>query len=107
MNIRFRNTKDNFCWICTNVYAHNTKWGRKALWSEISNQRKSFENENWMVIGDFNTPLKDNEKWGGSQTQLDNRIDLMEFIDKHILYDIDLHGIEYTETNRRDCKDLI
>lgn len=65
MNIRFNNSKDNFSWILTNVYAPNTKWGRKALWQEISDQRKLFENENWMVIGDFNTPLKDNEKWGG------------------------------------------
>ena len=31
---------------------------------EISNRRKLFAEENWMVMGDFNTPLKESEKWG-------------------------------------------
>ena len=31
----------------------------------------------------------------------------MEFIDQHTLHDIDLHGIEYTWTNRRAGNDLI
>lgn len=47
-------------------------------------------------MGDFNTPLKEDEKWGGSQTNLDNRLDLMDFIDNQLLHDLDLHGIEYT-----------
>ena len=63
--------------------------------------------DNWLVIGNFNTPLKDSKKWGGSQTNLDNRLDLMKFIDLHLLHDLDLHGIEYTWMNRRVGKDLI
>ena len=55
MNVHFVNTKDNFSWVLTNVYAPNSKWGRKALWEEISNQRKLFAKENWMVMGHFNT----------------------------------------------------
>ena len=96
MKVRFKNSKNDFSWVLTNVYAPKSKWGRKALWEEISNQRKLLADENWIVMGNFNTPLKENEKWGGSQTNLDNRIDLMEFIDQHILHDIDLHTIEYT-----------
>ena len=96
MNVRFTNSKDYFCWVLTNVYTPNSKWGRKALWTEISNQRNFFEEDNWIVIGDFNAPLKENEKWGGSQTLLDSRIDLLEFIDQHTLHDIDLYGVEYT-----------
>ena len=37
MNVHFVNSKDNFSWILTNVYAPNSKWGRKALREEISN----------------------------------------------------------------------
>ena len=44
---------------------------------------------------------------GGSQTNLDNRLDLMDFIDYHLLHDMDLHGFGYTWTNRRTSKDLI
>lgn len=58
MNIRFRNSKDNFSWILTNVYAPNSEWGRKALWTEIANQRKFFEDENYIFIGDINILLK-------------------------------------------------
>ena len=60
-----------------------------------------------MVIGVFNTLLKESEKRGGNQSILDNRLDLMHFIDSHMLHDLDLHGIEYTWTNRRAGKDLI
>ena len=58
-------------------------------------------------MGDFNTPLKENEKMGGSQTNLDNRLELMNFIDSHLLHDMDLHGVDHTWTNRRSGKDLI
>ena len=107
MNIRFSNSKDGFAWVLTNVYAPNTKWGRKALWEDISNQRNLFVDENWVILGNFNTPLKETKKMGGSQTNLDNRLDLMDFIDNHLLHDLDLHGIEYTWTNRRVGKDLM
>ena len=63
--------------------------------------------ENWIVMGDFNTHLKENEKMGGSQTNLENKLELMEFIDSHLLHGIELHGLEYTWTNRRSRKGLI
>ena len=34
-------------------------------------------------------------------------MDLMEFIDNHLLHDMDLQGIDYTWMNRRSGKDLI
>ena len=37
MNVRFSNSKDGFTWVITNFYVPNSKWGRKALWEEISN----------------------------------------------------------------------
>lgn len=58
-------------------------------------------------MGDFNTPLKENEKLGESQPNLDSRTYLMDFIDGHALHDIYLQGINYTWTNRRSGKDLI
>ena len=63
--------------------------------------------ENWIIMEDFNTPLKENEKMGGSQTKLDNRLDLMDFIDNYLLHDMDLDGIDYTWTNRANRKDII
>jgi exonuclease III len=37
MNVRFFNSKDDFSWVLTNFYVPNSKWGRKAMWEEISN----------------------------------------------------------------------
>lgn len=58
-------------------------------------------------MGDFNTPLKETEKMGGSQSNMESGMDLMDFMDKHLLHDMDLEGIDYTWTNRRLGKDLI
>lgn len=44
---------------------------------------------------------------GGIQPNLDNRMDLMEFIDNHMLHDMDLKGLVYTWTNKRRGKDII
>ena len=44
-------------------------------------------------MGDFNVPLYDHEKKGGNVCQLDGRLDIMDFINKEGLMDMDLHGI--------------
>ena len=44
-------------------------------------------------MGDFNVPLYDQEKKGGNASQLEGRLDLLEFIDKEGLMDLDIHGI--------------
>lgn len=58
-------------------------------------------------MGDFNTPLQDIEKFGGSQAQPDSRSDLMDFINDNALIDMDLNGASYTWSNQRDGEDLI
>ena len=45
MNIRFTNSKNGFVWVLTNVYAPNSKWGRKALWEGITTQIKKIVDE--------------------------------------------------------------
>lgn len=106
-SIRFHHLKDNTSWVLTNIYAPNTKNERKKFWLKIDQAISLFEKESWIVLGDFNTHLKEDEKIGGSQPNLDNSLDLMNFITRQALIDIDLQGISYTWTNRRECKDLI
>lgn len=87
INIRFLNTKDETSWVEIDVYVPNTKWGRKHCWMEMSNHRMDFVDEVWVIMGDFNTPLKENKNMRGSQPNLDGRMDLMEFIDNHMLHE--------------------
>ena len=44
-------------------------------------------------MGDFNVPLYNHEKKRGNVSQLEGRLDLMEFIKKEGLMDMDLHRI--------------
>ncbi|XP_059076532.1 uncharacterized protein LOC131875853 [Cryptomeria japonica] len=58
-------------------------------------------------MGDFNTPLQESEKFGGSQIQMDSKQDLLDFINDQCLIDLDLSGDTYTLTNRRVGDELI
>ena len=58
-------------------------------------------------MGDFNVPLYDHEKKGGNVSQLEGRLDLMDFINKEGLMDMDLHGIQFTWSNKRIGEDCI
>lgn len=60
-----------------------------------------------MVMGDFNTPLLNVEKFGGSQINWDSKSGLSDFININALIDLDLQGASYTWTNRRIGHDLI
>ena len=60
-----------------------------------------------IIMEDFNVPLYDYEKMGGNASQLEDRMDLMEFINKQGLMDMDLHGIQFTQSNKRVGKDCI
>lgn len=65
LSIKFIHLKSNFEWVNTNIYATNTKAGRAKYWKLVENHRLSFCDSPWLVMGDFNYPLKDNEKFGG------------------------------------------
>lgn len=43
-------------------------------------------------MGDFNTPLHADENSGGVRSQLDSRMDLLNFINNQGLHDIGLQG---------------
>lgn len=51
--------------VITNIYAPNSKSARSKFWEEIQQKRKSFPLDSWVVMGDFNTPLQDINKYGG------------------------------------------
>ena len=51
INVIFLNNKDNTSWVQTNVYAPNTKWGRKSCWIETTYHRRDFADEDWVSMG--------------------------------------------------------
>lgn len=105
--IRFKHINNCTTWVLTNVYAPNTKTGRSEMWRYLTRLRSRFAEDSWIIMGDFNTPLKKNEKKGGSQANLDSRLDLMDFINNNAIHDLELQGVKYTWTNRRSGENLI
>ena len=59
------------------------------------------------MLGDFNVPLNEHEKKGGNNSQLEGRLDLMDFIKKEGLMDMDLQGIDFMWSKKRVGDDYI
>ena len=56
---------DDYRFFMTNIYALNIQQEREKFWNILLSHRKSFENEEWMILGDFNTSLNLHDKQGG------------------------------------------
>ena len=89
------------------MYATNINNSRKKAWETLSNIKRKNYYGRWVFLGDFNVPLYDHEKKGGNVSQLDGRLDLMDFINKEGLMDLNLHGIEFTWSNKRTSDECI
>lgn len=70
--MKFAHLRDGFTKISSNMYAPNNKVVRRKFWNLLANFRYLHMEEKWIVIGDFNTPLSQAEKFGGSQVSLDS-----------------------------------
>lgn len=63
INLKYHHIRENLSWVISNTYTPNNKVVRNIFWDRIVDERKSFKNSSWMVIGDLN-PLKDGKKLG-------------------------------------------
>lgn len=107
ISTRFFNLKDGSSWIISNIYAPNGRSARKSLWSSISLARSLFPNEKWILLGDFNTPLSNIEKYGGLPISIDSRQDLDDMINSLGLLDLDLIGAKFMWSKKCSGEDPI
>lgn len=105
--ILVENNKNKESWFLLNVYALNTKNGRKNFWGKIKNVLARFKVGRCIIMGDFNTPLREDEKKGSFPPDLDSRTDLSDFINDLAYLDVDLQGGLFTWCNRRVGRDCI
>lgn len=98
--VRMNSIRDNFSWVITNIYVPNSKVNRARFWKKIEEGRNDFKEDTWILMGDFNTPLNDNENLGGILSPNDSRADLYNFISNQGLIDLDLQGVNYTWSNQ-------
>jgi len=61
----------------------------------------------WIIVGDFNEPLVNEDKFGGRPVSINRSLLLKECLDKCNMVDLGFSGPRYTWTNRRDIQGLI
>ena len=94
-------------WYIVNVYAPNIKNSTKILWNTLSNIKSNDYYGRWIFLGNFNVPLYEHEKKGVNVSQLDGRLDFLDFINREGLMDLDILGIDFTWSNKRVGNDYI
>lgn len=71
------------------------------------NSRQIFSNDNWILAGDFNSPISNLEKRGGTPISKESKQDLSDFINTLGLVDLELSGSKFTWSNSNSGVDLI
>ena len=60
-----------------------------------------------MIVGDFNEPLLDDDKYGGRAVNINRSLQFKECLDKCSMMDLGLTGLRFTWTNGRELSALI
>ncbi|XP_071940395.1 uncharacterized protein [Coffea arabica] len=85
----------NSDWWFVGIYASCDHKVRKQQWKVLENRKRLWE-ERWMIIGDFNDIISNEEKWGGTTREERSFQDFKEFIHGNQLMDIGFVGHPWT-----------
>lgn len=86
-------TKAMKTWVMTIVYASPTPYNRKELWNYL-NQVAGIINHPWILAGDFNEIIAQNEKIGGSENFTSSGF--ANWIQDNSMIDLGFQGQSYT-----------
>ncbi len=89
------------------MYAPNSKRERRVFCAKMLDVIKSSNINKGIIMGDFNTPILDDEKSGGLAPDQDNKLDLSNFTNILAFMDVDLSGRRFTWSNRWTGGDCI
>ncbi|KAK2419793.1 hypothetical protein QL285_030613 [Trifolium repens] len=93
---------NNIQWRATGLYGFSQNHQKHLTCSLINELAQNSLNHNWLLFGDFNIILSNNEKLGGN-TMDSNIIDLFRnTISNHNMQDLGYSGEIYTWNNRQD-----
>lgn len=67
ISIDVTNISDNKSFVLTNVYAPSNTFARATFWENLMAHRKWFSQEEWIVIGYFNSTLQLQDKKRGNE----------------------------------------
>ena len=90
----------------TVVYASPRSAERQILWNNV-NKAADLHSMPWVLAGDFNEPLLEDDKFGGRAVSISRSLLLKECLDKCNMIDIGFLGPWFTWTNKREVQALI
>ena len=96
----------NLSWIFSAIYASPRLEDRFILWNNLSKVAE-LHNKPWVMAGDFNEPLTDEDKFGGRGVSVNRSLAFKDCLDDCNMVDMGFNGPRYTWTNKRDISDLI
>nr|XP_027065280.1 uncharacterized protein LOC113691366 [Coffea arabica] len=88
----------NTDWWFIGIYASCDHQIRKEQWKVLAN-RKRLWGDRWMIAGDFNDLVSNDEKWGGIRREEKSFHDFRDFINGNYLLDIGFIGHPWTWCN--------
>ena len=96
----------NLSWIFSAIYASPRNEERCVLWSNLC-KVADLHNKPWIMAGDFNEPLVQEDKFGGRGVSVNRSLAFKDCLDFCNMVDMGFTGPRYTWTNKRDINNLI
>lgn len=90
--------KTNVKFFCTFIYAANHGRDRKELWKDLNLYSRIVMNEGWVMMGDMNVILNNNEHSEGVSSATQDMKDFQECVNDIEMVDICSSGFQYTWT---------
>ena len=95
-----------FSWIFFAIYASPRNEDRCILWNNFT-KVVELHNKPWVMAGDFNEPLIDEDKFGGRGVSVNRSLAFKDCLEGSNMVDMGFVGPKYTWTNKRDISNLI
>ncbi|XP_070039649.1 uncharacterized protein [Nicotiana tomentosiformis] len=83
----------------TSVYPHNLRDERRALWEHVHHMSIGCQFP-WIIMGDFNAVLQQENKIGGNQVAFSEVVDYQECLDKCTLMELPNNGYKYSWSDK-------
>ncbi|XP_070033084.1 uncharacterized protein [Nicotiana tomentosiformis] len=87
------------CFLLSMVYAYNSRAERKSLWSYLANISRGCHLP-WLVVGDFNSVLRIDDRIGGNPITVGEIMDFHECVEECELIELPQQGSRYTWNDR-------
>ncbi|XP_023918482.1 uncharacterized protein LOC112030031 [Quercus suber] len=96
----------NLSWLFSAIYASPRSAERHILWNNLI-KVADLHNMPWVIAGDFNEPLLEDDKFGGRAVSVNRSLLFKECLDYCNMIDIGFSGPRFTWSNRREVQALI